>query len=406
MGGRLYSRRERSRPSSEPTYTYAERFDAIPARVRSLMSESGANEVRRPASVGGQDSAATAEPRGEADQADQRARWRLAGSQPGRALAHFLEHYGVALLLIPLVLLFASANSNFLSLNNLENIARQISIFGIIGVGMTIVILMAQIDLSVGSIVAFTGVVGAFVANSGADLSVVIVAAMGAGAGIGVLNGVVTVAFAIPSLLVTLGMLSLVRGFAFVLTDGRSEAVPSTSFYDLAAGEWLGLPYPVWIMLGVVALGWFVLTQTNFGRSVYAVGGNPEAARRAGLHVRRTIILGFIILGALSGLAGVLLASRLASGQPNVGQGYELYVIAATVLGGTSLFGGRGTIIGTVLGVLVIGTLQNGMDLLAIQPFWQQVALGCLILLALIVDSVRAQRLASLRRILLGDRLR
>jgi ribose/xylose/arabinose/galactoside ABC-type transport system permease subunit len=369
------------------------------------MRESGASDVQERSSGGSEDTA-TAAPDRVAETPDGGRQWRLAGSRVGRSLAHFLENYGVALLLIPLVLLFASQNSQYLSLNNLENIARQISIFGIIGVGMTIVILMAQIDLSVGAIVAFSGVVAAFVVNAGADVLVAIAAGMGAGAGIGVINGVVTVAFAIPSLLVTLGMLSLVRGFAFVLTDGRSVAVPSQSFSELAAGEWLGLPYPVWIMFAVGALGWLVMTQTDFGRSVYAVGGNPEAARRAGLHVRRTIIVGFIILGALSGLAGVILASRLASGQPVVGQGYELYVIAATVLGGTSLFGGRGTILGTLLGVLVIGSLQNGMDLLAIQPFWQQVAIGALVILALIVDSVRARRLASLRRILLGDRVR
>ena len=332
---------------------------------------------------------------------------KFAGSRLSRVLSHGLEYYGVAFLLVPLIVVFATQNDQFLTWDNWLNILRQMSVFAILAVGMTMLMLMAQIDLSVGSVAAFAGVCAAGAFNDIGGLGAALAAGILAGTIIGLFNGTVTVAFAVPSLLVTLGSLQMIRGLAFVVTDGRA-VLPTDpdAFSALGNGYWLGIPTPVWIMLLVAALGWLLLTQTAFGRHIYAIGGNREAARRAGIKVRRTLILTFGLAGALAGLAGVILASRLASGQPNVGLGYELYVIAAVVLGGTSLFGGHGTLIGSLLGVLVIGVLQNGMQLLAISPFWQTTVIGAVIIFALVADSIRARRLSTITNRLRGSRAR
>lgn len=335
-----------------------------------------------------------------------RSRGSIAGTWLGRTLAHALEYYGVGLLLVPLIIVFSTQNENFMTWDNWLNVLRQISIFAILGVGMTYVMIMAQIDLSVGSLTALTGVVAASAFNEFGGLPAALAGALLVGAAVGAFNGTVTVRFAVPSLLVTLGSLQMVRGLALASTDGQGVTPEDAAFLSIGNDYWLGIPIPVWVMLAVVLVGWIGLTQTVFGRHIYAVGGNREAARRSGIHVRRTIIYGFIVSGACAGLAGLLLASRLAGGQPNVGVGYELFVIAAVVLGGTSLFGGRGTIFGSLLGALVIGVLQNGMDLLTIAPFWQIFAIGAVITLALIVDSVRANKLDQLSHLLRGTRVR
>lgn len=317
-----------------------------------------------------------------------------------------IEHYGIALLLIPLIVVFGTANPNFLTTNNALNVAEQVAVFGIMGVGMTIVILMAEIDLSVGSIVAMSGVVGAQIVAHGGSMLAGVLGAMAAGAGVGILNGVFVVTFGLPSLLVTLGTLSVIRGLGYVVTGARPVIVPQTWFANLGNGDWLGVPIPVWLMGMTVIFGWFLLANTRFGRHVYAVGGNREVARRAGIRTRQTIILGFMMSGLLSGLAGIISASRLDSGQPIIGQGYELSVIAATVLGGTSLFGGRGTIIGTIIGAFIIGVLHNGLDLLTITPYWQTTTIGGVVLLALVLDAFRLRKLPQLRLMLLGQRER
>lgn len=318
-----------------------------------------------------------------------------------RALFVFLADYGVALLLVPLVIIFTTGNENFLTLNNLLNIGRQIAVFGIIGVGMTLLLLLAHVDLSVGSVVAFTGVITAVVAED-AGITVGILAALVTGAVIGGLNGFFTVKFALPALLVTLASLTIFRGLAFVVTNGRSVTIESESFRQFGNGVVLGIPNFVWVLLIVTGLGAGLLAHTPFGRHVYAAGGNMDAARRAGIRVDALTIVAFAITGFLAGLAGVLLASRLASAQPIAGQGYELAVIAAVVLGGTSLFGGHGKVAGTLLGALVLGTLQNGMDLLAVTPYVQTTIVGLTILVALLADSARRRYIDRIRRTILG----
>lgn len=314
-------------------------------------------------------------------------------------IAGVLEHGGPALILIPLVIFFGTQNDRFLSVENWLNLLRQISIFAILGVGMTILMITANIDLSIGSVTAFTGIVAvaAFDALPGGML-VAFVCAILTGATIGAFNGLVTLAFGVPSLLVTLGTLQLIRGLGLAVTNGSGNAPHDPAYLKIGIGYLLGVPYPVWILLAVVLVGWLFLSQSRRGQHVYAVGGNPEAARRSSISVRGTTFMAFVIMGGLAGLTGTMLSSRLGSGQPNVGIGYELLVIAAVVLGGTSLFGGKGTIVGSLFGALVIGVLQNGMDLMAITPFWQMTAVGALIVFALVFDAVRYRQFKLVER--------
>ncbi|HEY0376681.1 MAG TPA: ABC transporter permease [Pyrinomonadaceae bacterium] len=286
---------------------------------------------------------------------------------------------------------FAVIAPQFFSVNNLINVALGIAITGIMAVGMTAVILTGGIDLSVGSVAALSGVVAAMIAADGGGTGAVLggaIAALGIGLAVGLFNGVMVAQFRVPPFVTTLAMLTICRGLAFIVTGGRSIGDLPASFEFMGKKRLAGVPVPVILMLLVFAAGWFVLRRMTFGRYVYAVGGNREAAYLAGVNTKRVTLLVYVLNGLLVGLAGLVLASRLGAGVPNAGLQYELDVIAAVVVGGTSLNGGRGSVVGTFWGAVFIGILNNGLNLAGIDPYMQKIALGVVILLAVLADQL------------------
>jgi len=308
----------------------------------------------------------------------------------------YLRDYLIYLVFIAICLILALATPNFFKPDNLMTIVRQSSFRAIVAVGMTFVILTAGIDLSVGGVIALSGVAGSLVlVHPGLPVPLAIALGIGAGVAVGTavgaFNGLAITRFYLPPFIATLAMWFIAGrdgGLAFLITSGQPVFNLPPSFLFVGAGDVLGIPVPVIIMVVIVAAGHFALTRTTFGRYVYAVGGNEEAARLSGINVRRVLMTVYVISGMLSGLTGMILAGRLASGDPKTGVGQELDVIAAVVVGGTSLFGGRGTILGTVVGALIIGVLNNGLNLLNISSYWQPVVKGGVILVAVMIDQV------------------
>jgi ribose/xylose/arabinose/galactoside ABC-type transport system permease subunit len=307
--------------------------------------------------------------------------------RPGFAsLAKTWRRVGVLAALIILVIAASFLSDRFLTVPNLLNVLRQVAIVGILAIGMTFVILTRGIDLSVGSILGISVVLYAgFLENH--DMLVAIPLGLGAAMAAGLVNGV-GVAFAgVPSFIMTLGMLSFARGLAFIYTGGTPIPILNESFYDLGNDYLLGVPIPSLILLGVLAVSAVVLSFTAFGRSLYAIGSNEEAARLSGVPVKFYTTIVYVISGGVSGLAGLVYASQLSIGTPIAGQGYELDAIAAVVVGGTSLFGGRGSVGGTFLGTLIIGVLANILNLTGVDPFVQQLFKGALIVVAVYIMS-------------------
>jgi ribose/xylose/arabinose/galactoside ABC-type transport system permease subunit len=303
------------------------------------------------------------------------------------------DKLGLSLALLAEVILFAFLSPYFLTADNLLNVSLQISVTAIIAAGMTFVILTAGIDLSVGAIVALTGVISTSLLKLDAPLALSFPLALLGGSVVGVLSGLIAgffiVRFNITPFIVTLALMTIWRGAAFLYTSGRPIWDLPDAFSVLATGRILGIPFPTLLMLVVFLMAHVVLSKTKFGRYVYAVGGNREAARLAGIDTNRILVSVYVISGALSALSGILLAARINSGQPNAGLMYELDVIAAVVVGGTSLFGGRGSVVGTFIGSLLIGVLRNGLNLLNVESYVQQIVVGVVILLAVMMDQVR-----------------
>jgi ribose transport system permease protein len=299
-----------------------------------------------------------------------------------------LQKFGPFLALIAVCIALAFMSPNFLSVSNSFDVMRQVSINAVIAFGMTLTILLGGIDLSVGSILAVSSVLAAMIMKGGHGAGLATGIAILAGAGMGSLNGVVIAKGKVAPFIATLGMMTLLRGAALVLSNGSPiSGFPSELFAMLGGGYVAHLiPVPVVLMLAMFAVFWFVLTRTVFGRHVYATGGNAEAARLSGVNTDRVQILVYTLSGAMAALAGVILTSRLDSAQPTAGAGYELDAITAVVLGGTSLSGGRGWIFGTLVGALLIGVLNNGLNLMGVSAFYQQVVKGAVILLAVLLD--------------------
>jgi ribose transport system permease protein len=296
----------------------------------------------------------------------------------------------LGLILITIILTIMSPS--FLTTDNIFNVLRQVSINALIAYGMTFVILTGGIDLSVGSILALASALTAGMLASGMDPVLAVIVGLAAGAAMGMVNGLIITKGKVAPFIATLATMTIFRGFTLVYTDGRpitglSDAV---SFQMLGKGYFLGIPFPVVTMLIAYFVLFFILRKTTFGRGVYAIGGNEEASRLSGLKVDRLKIGVYSITGFLSALAGITLASRLNSAQPTAGASYELDAIAAVVLGGTSLSGGRGWIFGTLIGALIIGVLNNGLNLLNVSSFYQQVVKGGVILLAVLLDRKKA----------------
>jgi ribose/xylose/arabinose/galactoside ABC-type transport system permease subunit len=301
-----------------------------------------------------------------------------------------VTEYVIVVAILVESVVFAIITPEFFSVPNLINIALSIAITGILAVGMTIVILTGGIDLSVGSVAALAGVVAAMIAAAGGSAGSVVLgsaAALAVGMGVGIFNGVVVAQFRVPPFVATLAMLTICRGLVFTVTGGRSISNLPAAFAFVGRARVLGLPVPVIIMFVVFAAGWVLLTRTVFGRYIYALGGNPRAAFHAGVNTKLFTFLPYVLNGLLVGLAGLVLASRLGAGVPNAGLQYELDVIAATVVGGTSLTGGRGSVIGTLWGAVFIGVLNNGLNLAGVDPYMQRIALGVVLLLAVLADQ-------------------
>ena len=297
--------------------------------------------------------------------------------------------------LLILILVMAVFVPGFFTMHNLTNVARQVSINAIIASGMTLIIITAGIDLSVGSLVALTGCIAMIVLNA-TDSDV-----LGVGVGIavgglaGAMNGSLVAFLRLPAFVVTLGGLTIFRGLALTVTNGQPIIRFEGVYQWLGQGVLLGLPVPVWAMIVVVIAIHLLLSRTAFGAHLYAVGGNETAARLSGVRVQLVKFMAYVIGGLLTGLAGMILMARLSSAQPASGEMFELDAIAAVVLGGTSLSGGRGMVWGTLIGALIIGILNNSLNLLGVSSFYQLVAKGMIILLAVFVDQWLRQRLAS-----------
>jgi sugar transport system permease protein len=281
---------------------------------------------------------------------------------------------------------------NFSTAGNLLNILRDAAFVGIIAWGMTLVLISGEIDISVGPHVAFAGVALALLSQHGMNIYAAALVVMVMGACIGIFIGVLRSYFDVPSFIVTLALWLALRGIAQVMSDAVPIVIADYDFQRLGSGWFLGVPIPAIIMIVLFLLFSFISTSTVFGRSVYAVGGNAEAARLSGIPVARIRIQVFAITGVLAALTGVLMASRLGSGNSGAASGLEFDIIAAVVVGGTSLFGGRGTMLGTLLGIIFIAALVNGLVLLGVDPFAQGIVRGFVILAAVMVNIISIKR--------------
>jgi ribose transport system permease protein len=307
------------------------------------------------------------------------------------------ESGGILVLLIFIAALILTTN-DFLTFTNLDNLIRQVAVFAILSVGQLFVILTAGIDLSVGSVLGLSGGVTALLLTSGASIPVAILAGLGVGLAVGLINGLLVSRLKLPPFIATLGMLGVARGLVLLLTGAKTLAPLPDAFNAIANGSVLGLPSLFWILIIVALLAAFVLGRTIFGRYVYAVGSNAESARLSGVPVNTVLLAVYSISGLLAGFAGILTTSRLGAGIPTAGTGYELQAIAGAVIGGASLSGAKGRVIGAVLGALIMGLLANGGNLLAIDPFYLQIAIGLLIILAVYFDHLQGRSLNFLRR--------
>ncbi|HFZ8995811.1 TPA: ABC transporter permease [Citrobacter freundii] len=314
-------------------------------------------------------------------------------TQPGarsrldRCLHHpaFLPFIGFVLLFMLMIFI----NDNFLTANNLTNVARQVSINAIIAVGMTCAILSGGIDLSVGPVMALSGTVAAGLMVAGVSVPLAMLAGLAVGTAFGAINGSCIAWLRMPPIIVTLATMGIARGLGLIYTGGYPISGLPDVFSWLGRGTLVGIQVPILVMLLVYLVAWIVLNHMPFGRHLYSVGGNVEAARLSGIRVPRVRLLVYVISGFTAALAGLVLSSRLMSGQPNAGEGFELDAIAAVVLGGAAIAGGRGAIIGTLVGAMMLGVLNNGLNLMGVSPYVQNVIKGAIILAAIWMSSMK-----------------
>jgi ribose transport system permease protein len=303
-----------------------------------------------------------------------------------RRLGAVPQEGGLLVFLVVLAAWFTWKSEFFLTGNNIRNILLSVSVLGILAAPSTLLLISGNFDLSIGSAAALCGVTFGLVAEPH-GLVLAVLAAFGAGLLCGMVNGTLVAYFGISSLIVTLGTLSVFRGIAQLRSNGQTTRLDT--FRWLGSGEVLGVPVQIGFFIIVVVIFGVVMRATTFGRSVFAIGSSQQAARLAGIRIRPTVFALFIVSGLLAALAGLILSSQLRAASPNTAAGLELSVVAAVILGGASLNGGRGTIAGTVLGVLILGTLNNGLTILSISSFWQEIARGFVLILAVGVDQIR-----------------
>lgn len=325
------------------------------------------------------------------------AKWRQVAVQ----LRAIFNKYGIFLVFIAMLIVASILSPAFLSKTNLINVVRQMSVVGLIALGVTGVIVSAGIDLSSGSVVGLSAVVAAslsqlpdypaaFYKGLQVPLFVAILAACGVGALVGLINGSLVAKTRIPPFIATLGTLTAIRGAALLYTGGRPISDLTDGYNFIGQGDLFGVPVPILLLVLMALVTHVLYSQTKFGKYVYAIGGNEQAARVSGINVGKYKMLMYVYAGFLAGLAGLVVSARIGSGQPGLGQGYELDAIAAAVIGGASLSaGGIGTVAGTVVGALIIGVLNNILDLTNVSAYWQQIIKGCIIVGAVILDQLK-----------------
>jgi ribose transport system permease protein len=297
-----------------------------------------------------------------------------------------------------LIILFVAlsiASPHFLTSTNLSSVIRQTAVINIMALGMTMIIIAGGIDLSVGAILAMAGLLGCMAMEKGSSIGAGIAIGILVGCACGLMNGLLTVRLKINPFIVTLGTLGMIRGSALLISNGLPVHQVPKGFSYLGEGVLLGVPFVLWVLLVCGISVHLILEHTRLGRYAFAIGSNPDAAFYAGIPVAFHTTSVYAIGGALTGLAGMIEASRLMTGQPTAGQGYELQAIAAVVIGGGSLRGGEGSVIGTLIGAFIMGLLANGSDLLGISPYLQQAIIGAVIILAVFLDSVRKRKLSA-----------
>ncbi|MBO1002015.1 ABC transporter permease [Pseudogracilibacillus auburnensis] len=311
-----------------------------------------------------------------------------------KKIGSLYDKYGTIVVLLVLVLIVTSINPKFMTMYNILNVFRQVSINGLIAFGMTFVILTAGIDLSVGAILGLTGMILGLMIASGTPDFIAIVAVLLMGALLGLFNGVLISKIKLQAFIVTLATMTAFRGITMIISDGIpamnvTSNAPILDFFS--QGSVLGIPFPMILFIASFLILLVLLQNTSFGRGVYAIGGNEEVARLSSIPTDRIKTMVYVISGFMSSLAGVILTSRLSSSQPTAGMTFELDAIAAVVIGGTSLLGGRGRLFGTFIGVLIIGVLNNGLNIIGVSAFYQQFIKGVVILLAVILDRKNSQ---------------
>ncbi|PRR69898.1 ABC transporter permease [Neomoorella humiferrea] len=303
---------------------------------------------------------------------------------------HILSRYGITIVFVAMVIVASILSPYFLQLGNIINVLRQITIIAIAGFGVTFIIISGGIDLAIGSIIALTGVIAASFAHPNQfPVIVPILIGLLVGALTGLISGSIIVFGKIPPFIATLGMMISARGLALIYTEGKPITNFSKSFDFIGEGLVFNIPFMIYILLITLCVSHFILRHTKIGKYIYAIGGNEQAAIVSGINVTKTLLFVYSYGGLLSGLSGILLASRISAGHPTAAVGYELDAIASAVIGGTSLSGGIGTVWGTLIGALIIGVLNNILDLLHVSAYWQQVLKGVIIVGAILLDRIK-----------------
>jgi ribose transport system permease protein len=304
-----------------------------------------------------------------------------------RDIKGLLVKYKSLVGLLILCLVISIVTPRFLTPTNILNVLTQVSVNAIMAIGMSFVILTGGIDLSVGSILAITGAIAATLFKSTGNVFIAVGVAILIGALIGFINGIIISKGRIQAFIVTLATMTIFRGITYVYTKGMPISGLGSSFMNIGNNKLLGLPIPVVMIIVVLFIAWYLLNEIRYGRYVYALGGNEDSARLSGINVDKVKTIVYVICGATAALSGIIVTSRIGSASPNAGVGFELDAIAAVVLGGTSLAGGEGSVIGTIIGAMIIGVLNNGLNLMNVSPFYQLIVKGIVILLAVIMDK-------------------
>jgi ribose/xylose/arabinose/galactoside ABC-type transport system permease subunit len=303
-----------------------------------------------------------------------------------------LRKFGLPAVIVLMIIVMSIVSPVFLTRQNIINVLRQVSINGIMAVGLTLVILTGGIDLSVGALVAVTSVITGSLLLAEHSVLVSVLAGVAAALAFGIFSGTLIAVCGLPPFIATLATMTIGRGFALVYSNGRPYVISNKTFISIGQGSTFDIPNPIWILLVICVLAFILLNFTVFGRHIYAFGGNRQAARLAGVRTKLVEISVYVISGFLAGVAAIILSARIRSGQPTAGEGYGLDAIAATAIGGTSMVGGKGSVLGTVMGFIIIGVMSNALTLLNVSSFYQQIVKGVIIIVAVMMDSQTKRR--------------